>query len=315
MTPLNNSKGVALVVLVIAMTLIAVLATSLVSIVADKNKSMIYAYDGFHASIIADSGAAFAIRYISEGLSDTSKPYFYEDLKNNDGSISWKYYSSVYKLDGVADPIGKFKVTRRFRTTIGNDNVVVESDYNHSMATRKVKISYFRRFLNPITFYPDYDKRPYRYDAVDSRKIVMPVIGNHDYNLTVSQIDLTMPTAVYLQSISVAGSNIFNYITDTEPGLPSCPEAPATPTALCVDSAKGVWLPASTSSFPTTNHLKLHSHTITANAQNDYVFQFASTAPGSTSQYAVKLYSKSTMYPQAYSWGSNLIFKPKATTP
>ncbi|OPY68376.1 MAG: hypothetical protein A4E57_01799 [Syntrophorhabdaceae bacterium PtaU1.Bin034] len=301
----NNSRGATLVILVVVMTFIAVLGTALISLVGSKQKSAVYLIYGYRASVIADSGAEYAIRYISDGLQDTTKGYFTSLASTQ--SIGLKNYAGgTFKVEYYKDPNGD--------GNISDDYIEVISDYKN-IGKSTVKISNFRRFLNPITFYPDYDKRPYRYDAVDSKQIVMPVIGNHDYDLTVSQIDLTMPlTGMYLQYIKLAGVNIFNYITDAEPGLPSCPEAPATPTALCVDSAKGVWLPATTTSFPTTNSLKLQSHTITADAQNDYMFQFSSTAPGSGSQYTVKLYPQLTIGAQTYSWESKLIFKPKATT-
>lgn len=241
MIPLNNNRGVALVLLIVAMTLISVLATSLVSIVADKNKSMVYSYDGFHASIIADSGAAFAIRYISDGLSDTSKPYF-DNLLNNGGSIQWTYFSSVYKLPGVTDPIGKFKVTRTFSTTISDDNVVVESDYNRSMATRKVKISAFRRFLSPITFYPDYDTRPVR----QGNRINVRVIGNHQKDLTISKIELvapsTAPTDVYLKYVNAYSATIFAFDSVAVQTAYATRDCAVDPTTPCLDSTKGLKL-------------------------------------------------------------------------
>jgi hypothetical protein len=291
MTPLNNNKGVALVILVIAMTLIAVLATSLVSIVADKNKSMIYAYDGFHASIIADSGAAFAIRYISEGLSDTSKPYFYDDLKNRAGSIDWKCYSSVYKPAGVTDPIGRFKVTRNLPTNladIDNDTILVESSYNGGIAVRKVKVKQFRRFLSPITLYPDYNTRPKRQGS----QIDVRVLGNHSSDLSVTKIEIMVPAStpgeVYLKKVYLYPSEVFSFAdvlvqNAYNLSVPSR-DCSVNPDAPCLDSTKGLKLVKGA-------YVTLEGplpHTVKQDDANSY-YQFVFESAPHLDRYSVKL--------------------------
>lgn len=301
-----------LVVLVIAMTVIAVLVTSLVSIVADKNKSMIYAYDGFHASVIADSGAEFAIRYISDGLMDTSHPYFSEDLQNNGGSISWKSHSPVYKLAGVTDPIGKFKVTRNFSTTISGDYVLVESDYNKGMAVRKLRINEFRRFLSPITLYPAYAGRPYR-DTGNDKRIYVPVIGNHSIQrFTIPQIDLTVPASnMYLRymNVRVPGypiSPVFDY-TDTAV-IDSYPDCDTSTEIPCLSSVHGLKLNNANVVTPLSTLKGMRSHFVYNDYRNDYYLDFASTAPaGSANRYVVKIY--------ASTWQPELKFVPNPTKP
>ncbi len=295
MTSLSNNRGFALIVLIIAMTIIAVLATSMVSIVVNKNKSMVYSHDGLHASVIADSGAEFAIRYISEGLSDTSKAYFYDDLPNRAGSIDWKYYSPVYKTAGVTVPIGKFRITRTFRTSIGSDNILVESDYNSGMATRKVRLSSFRRFLSPITFYPDYGTRPTRQGA----QIAVRVLGNHDSNLTVSKIEIVAPTSsvadIYVKYVSLYSNSIFDFSSADAQAAYSSRSCTTTP-APCLDSSKGLKLLKGSY----TELEGVSPHTLYVNNTNSY-YQFVFDSTPVIDQYIIRLtcsYGSSTWQPE-----------------
>lgn len=288
MTPLNNNKGVALVVLIIAMTIIGVLATSLVSIVADKNKSMIYAYDGYHASVIADSGVEYAIRYISDGLSNADSPYFQGLYTDSTGSIGYMGYSPVYKITGVPDPIGRFKVTRNLTVSpsdIDNDTILVESSYNSGIAVRKVKVKQFRRFLSPITLYPDYASRPVR--KASPHRIDVRVLGNHDSNLSVSKIEIMAPAStpgdVYLQYVYLYSSQIFDY---TSPAVQSAYASRpcSSSSAPCLDGMRGLKLAGG--AYVTLEGLT--PHTVYRDNTASYYQFFYESAPH-LDQYSVRI--------------------------
>lgn len=303
MTPLNNNRGVALVVLIIAMTLIAVLSTSLVSIVADKNKSMIYAYDGYHASVIADSGVEFAIRYISDGLSNSESEYFKGLEADPTGSIGYMGYSPVYKIAGVTKPIGEFRTTRTLKTSnIENDTILVESSYNGGISVRKVAVKRFRRFLSPITLYPDYATRPVR--RTSPYRIDVRILGNHSNNLSVSKIELMSPGStpgnVYLRQVWAlpysSSIPVFDYTSaavQTAYASRPCTSNPAP----CLDSIRGLRLEKG----DFTELMGLTTHTVYPDNNASY-YQFVFESAPHLGQYNARL--------TAGSWTPVLTFTP-----
>ena len=74
MKTLSNNRGVALIVLIVAMTLIAILGTSFVSLMGSKQKGFLYQIDSYRALNLANAGVEYAIRYVYQiGLSDTKQ--------------------------------------------------------------------------------------------------------------------------------------------------------------------------------------------------------------------------------------------------
>ena len=67
MKTLSNNKGISLVVLIVAMTLIAILGTSFVSLMSSKQKGFLSQIDSYRALNIANAGVEYAIRYVSDG--------------------------------------------------------------------------------------------------------------------------------------------------------------------------------------------------------------------------------------------------------
>ena len=58
------------------MTVIAVLGASFVSIISSKQEGVGYVLKGQQAKMIAKAGVEWAIRYVSDGLSDESSTYY-----------------------------------------------------------------------------------------------------------------------------------------------------------------------------------------------------------------------------------------------
>jgi len=67
MKSFNNNKGSMLVILIIAMTLMAVLGAAFVSMVSSKQQGFILLLNGHRANMIAKAGVEWAIRFASEG--------------------------------------------------------------------------------------------------------------------------------------------------------------------------------------------------------------------------------------------------------
>ena len=63
----NNDKGSMLVILVIAMTVIAILGAAFVSMVSSKQQGFTLLLNGQRATMIARAGVEWAIRFASEG--------------------------------------------------------------------------------------------------------------------------------------------------------------------------------------------------------------------------------------------------------
>lgn len=84
MKMLFNNKGISLVILLIAMTLIAVLGTSFVSLMSAKQKSFLHQIDSYRALNIANAGVEYANRYIGDNIKTSiSDPLYLSDFFHN----------------------------------------------------------------------------------------------------------------------------------------------------------------------------------------------------------------------------------------
>jgi hypothetical protein len=68
MKMLYNNKGISLVVLIVAMTLIALLGASFVSLMGSKQKGFLYQIDSYRALNLANAGVEYAIRYAGDNI-------------------------------------------------------------------------------------------------------------------------------------------------------------------------------------------------------------------------------------------------------
>ncbi len=272
MKTLFNNKGISLIVLIVAMTLIAILGTSFVSLMSSKQKGFLYQIDSYRALNIANAGVEYAIRCVSDGLSDTSSSY-YSNLPTQ--SIGNTPFAN-----------GSFTIARNYDlSSIAND--YIEATGSYGSATRKVRLSKFRRYLNPITLIPDSSQKP----SYASNKLIIPVIGNHDAAITVTQIDLTTGvSAMLLHHIDIIGpggpTRIFDY---TSSNYAVCNPSPVPPCNLSpFGSSLGILLPSSAIPISAPN---LAASTINPDTTYNYVFEFAVPAPSPRPLHTVKFYS------------------------
>jgi hypothetical protein len=194
---LSNNKGIALVILIVAMTLIAILGTSFVSLMGSKQKGFLYQIDSYRSLNIANAGVEYAIRYVSDGLSDTASNNFFSS-------------PSTTVTRGFAG--GTFV----FNYDHTNNRITVTGNYPdpNPVSKRDVRLSNFRRYLSPITLVPDVtltDRVP-SVNTLNSRQIIMPVINNNEVSTNISRIDVSVNlTGKYLKYILFEGVTVFDF--------------------------------------------------------------------------------------------------------
>ncbi|MCX6256278.1 MAG: hypothetical protein NTV31_17655 [Bacteroidia bacterium] len=178
MKMLSNKKGIALVILIIAMTLIAVLGAGIVSFMGAKHKSYPFQVNSYRALNIANAGVECAIRYISDSLGDATSTYF-QNLSSNDDIGSINFAS------------GTFTISRNFNYTIANDNIDVTATF--SGTSRRVRLSNFRRYLAALTLVSDPswalgNRKPSLYPLLSD--VLIPIINNNNQGVTLDRLNI-----------------------------------------------------------------------------------------------------------------------------
>lgn len=222
---LSNNKGISLVVLLVAITLISVLGASLVSVMTSKQKGFLHQIDSYRALNLANAGVEYAIRFASDA---TDNSIFY----TNQELIMTKYF-----FQGQ----GSFEIRYTFNKNIDEDVLEAKGSYRNS-ASRFVRLHHFRRYISPLTLVPDKNTMPKK----NGTYVVIPVINNNESpSLTVNAINLAINVdGMYLRQIrlnptidSIIDSRIvFDF---NESSFPTCS---MTSTPPCQD-ALGLLLP------------------------------------------------------------------------
>lgn len=201
MRMLNNNKGSLIVILVIAMTLIAVLGASFVSIVSTKQEGFTLLLNAQKANMVARGGVEWAIRFASYG----------EDTNNNSIFFSNPTLTFTKNIVYGVPAEGAFSTNYDYGTGI----LTVNGTYQG--VTETITLSNFRQYLSPITLYADASiadaSRKPSYRSTNRRFLDVPVMVN-DANITVSQINLlTNYNGMILRYIDdPAGLRIFDYL-------------------------------------------------------------------------------------------------------
>lgn len=263
MKMLSNSKGVSLVVLLIAMTLITILGTSFVSLIASKQKAFVYQIDSYRALNLANAGVEYAVRFASDGT---------DGLGN-----SILLTNPTLTLTRSLGP-GSFDLAYRYsRTNIENDVLTATGSYRNS-ARRVVNLRRFRRYLSPLTLVPDANTPtlPYR----NGIRVVIPVINNNESSsLDVNVINLAInASGSYLQQIQAGATTVFDFNTSL---FPTCSSPPTPP---CKDTSGLLLANGALVSFNAGNGL--NTHTIARDDIANYVLVFFDFAP--SGQYIFK---------------------------
>jgi len=279
------------VILIIAMTLIAVLGAGFVSIVGSKHEGFSHLISAQKANVIAKAGVEWAIRYISDGLGDTSTTYYTNshtqpatDKVFADGtfSVGWTYNPSDISSDYIT-------VTGTFRGV-----------------TETVTLSNFRRYLKPITLIPNPAPNQKPSYSSDRKSLNVRVMGND--NTSITQIDLTTAfsgssTNMVLRHIyGPGGTPVFDY---TNTSYETCNFSSPVPPCVYRDWVSywpffdkvGILLRSTELFGPAGSanggKARLLESTINPNSTYNYIFEFYDSAPSSTLPHTVRFYSHS----------------------
>jgi hypothetical protein len=259
MKTLSNNKGVALIILIIAMTLISLLGAGMVSFMGAKQKSYPFQVNSYRALNIANAGVEYAIRFASDGLDSNGNSIFFS---NPTLTTLGKSFSE-----------GNFTVNYDYP----NNRLTIIGTYGST--SRQVRLSNFRRYISPITLVPLASSRPYRsgYDTI------VPTISNNESSFTVNRIDVTVPVTganTYL-NILRDGTSVINYSSTT---YPQCGSTPV-PTCRDKDSINGIYIAGGG-----TIQFDLSPPAHAPDTPYTYTLHF-SPAAAPTGQYTMKIYT------------------------
>ncbi|OPY05480.1 MAG: hypothetical protein A4E61_00299 [Syntrophorhabdus sp. PtaB.Bin184] len=196
----GNDRGMSLVVLIVAMTLIAVLGASFVALVASKHKGFQYQRDSYRAINLAHAGIEYASRYVGDGILLTENtsdflhsPGSYPNVPvttivpdtTNLGTTQWKRFD--FPDDG-----GSFYLSYYLNPSDPDNadtNKVLYSVGVSGNAQRTVRLKKFLSYASPslaglgkLNIVPGY--HPY----ISGRYVVVPVINMYDSSLTITSL-------------------------------------------------------------------------------------------------------------------------------
>jgi len=165
---LSNNKGVSLIVLIVAMTLIAILGASFVSLMGSKQKGFLYQIDSYRAFNLANAGAEYMIKYANDETSIYNSTFF---------SSTQPFVLPTKQLSFSGGRTGTFDASYAFNQSIGGDVLTVTGTFGN--ATRQVKLSRFRYYaFENITRVPGSAYVP----TSSTYYVVVPIIFNPDRN-------------------------------------------------------------------------------------------------------------------------------------
>ncbi len=242
-------------ILVIAMTLIAVLGASFVSIIGSKNEGFVFIIRGQKANMITKAGVEWAIRYIGEGLLNEDSNYY-----RNKPHLQPTGTTGSSFADGIFTATWTYNVSN-----IENDNIKVNGTYQG--VTETITLSSFRTYLYPIMLSPTTSP-----DTNSYNDVYVTVIENQS-GIDIEQFDLRIADSpLLLREIwvynSIDGSKkVFTFSDDKYPecdysSYPNCVRP-------CICSIYGLLLPDN--SYFTIDLLK---HTLRSDAESLYTLRF-----------------------------------------
>jgi Tfp pilus assembly protein PilX len=182
MKTLSNNKGISLVVLIVAMTLIAILGTSFVSLMGSKQKGFLYQINSYRALNLANAGVEYAIRIV------------YDNISSPESAITQCPLSSLTPLHDFAN--GQFRFCYEGNTVLPDFNsLTVEGWYDGgssthtAIATRKVKISNVMNYMSNSSI----SRIPYNGPTVpvSGNRLTIPFINSSGGAITITAIRLT----------------------------------------------------------------------------------------------------------------------------
>jgi len=244
-----NKKGIALVILIVAMTLIAILGASMVSFMVAKQREFVFQLNSYRALNIANAGVEYAIRYVGDNIDPTGNnlnDFFHSptshpnikvvstppDTSNLNDTSQWKRFD----FDN-----GQFYISLYLDPNLSslNDSILYSVGVKEG-AQRIVKLTKYLQYATPtfsagldkLNLVPNINRSPY----IANNYVVIPVLNLTTSNITISSIqfeanldnNLTKEfTDLYISDTQgEVGTNIYDvatkYYPDTCPGPLPC---------------------------------------------------------------------------------------------
>ncbi len=206
MKMLSNNKGVSLVVLIVAMTLIAILGVSFVSLMGTKQKSVIYQTDSYRALNIANAGVEYAIRYVGDHIDTTG-------TNQNDFFHNPAAYPEVPVVSSLPDTTnlnttqwnrvdfgnGRFYLSYYLNTANPDDSINNKILYSvgvYGQTERLVKLKKYLAYASPTSIgLGRLNLVPNSRPSINGNYLIVPVMhlydGNTTTDITISSIQVT----------------------------------------------------------------------------------------------------------------------------
>lgn len=200
MKTLSNNKGIALIILIVAMTLIAVMGAGFVTLMGTKYIDISYQNNSYRAANIANAGIEYAIRYVGENSDGTLGDFFHvpanytniavvstvPDISNLTDTNQWRsreFGGGRFYLSYYIDPLQPDEVS---------SNKVLYSVGIYGNSTRVVRLQSFLIYATPpssigldiLNLVPN--QRPY----ILGNSVNVPIINVSSGNARVSSIQL-----------------------------------------------------------------------------------------------------------------------------
>jgi hypothetical protein len=258
---LFNNKGISLVILIVAMTLIAILGASFVSLMSSKQKGFLYQINSYRALNIANSGVEYAIRIVNDNIT-SPEGYIAQcpaltthDFAN--GQFRFCYVSNFADSD-----FNSVKVEGRYD---GGD-----PSHTHIISTRQIKLANFMNYASNTGV----SRIPYNAPSPPGagNRLIIPFINSSGTAITITTIRLTAVFSSgqrHLQQVYFTDStalptqiHFFDYSATLTPplsnlcSLPSptpCDDAPIS--GIRLGSGEATSFPSNISSMPINSNL------------------------------------------------------------
>ena len=132
-TPLRNSKGISVLVLILAMLLMVTIGYVFSYLIPAKQKSVIFPIQSNQAFFIAQSGVEFAVRYACGN--------------------GWTTTTLLNNLNGIQTNLGRGRFTLTYNFATYGDKLISVGEVPIGTERRKIVVSNFTSFLMGITYF------------------------------------------------------------------------------------------------------------------------------------------------------------------
>jgi hypothetical protein len=286
MKTLFNNKGISLVILIVAMTLIAILGASFVSLMSSKQKGFLHQIDSYRALNLANAGVEYVIKYANDETGVYNSTFF---------SSVQPFALPTKQFSFSGGKSGTFDASYAFNQSVGIDILTVTGTFGNS--TRQVKLSRFRYYaFENITRVPGSSYVP----TNSTNYIVVPIIFSPDRNGTttanITRVGLWFDGAItrHLQAIyfqnSAAlppGGQVYDFSSDVS--ISDCPSG----TPYCRTLGQGIdILPNDTHYEAFANAFRDSGFTINESDGIRWcIFRFHESGPQLSGRYRVTYYN------------------------